>query len=189
MNFLFFRNKENWKKFNSYFSETKENWRLTKIRKGIPNKSPIPSPTDLTGVTPVGGAEGYTVSVSPRRDALLVSGVWRPASRTWHTLTRTPKNYRVYTRNFVRMCADSMAASSRYSSYNCLTSWDSYDRIPRYAEGFSQRRNKEDYSRYSCKSSKNFFFRKYWICLLIFRKFPIFALIKYVSKMASPKQT
>uniref|UniRef100_V9I7F9 Uncharacterized protein n=1 Tax=Apis cerana TaxID=7461 RepID=V9I7F9_APICE len=25
-----------------------------------------------------------------------------------------------------------MTTSSRYSSYNCLTSWDSYDRIPRY---------------------------------------------------------
>ncbi|PBC30471.1 hypothetical protein APICC_07962 [Apis cerana cerana] len=24
-----------------------------------------------------------------------------------------------------------MTTSSRYSSYNCLTSWDSYDRIPR----------------------------------------------------------
>lgn len=25
-----------------------------------------------------------------------------------------------------------MASSSKYSSYNCLTSWDSYDKIPRY---------------------------------------------------------
>lgn len=25
-----------------------------------------------------------------------------------------------------------MGSSSRYSSYNCLTSWDSYDKIPRY---------------------------------------------------------
>ena len=25
-----------------------------------------------------------------------------------------------------------MAGTSRYSSYNCLNSWDSYDKIPRY---------------------------------------------------------
>ncbi len=29
-------------------------------------------------------------------------------------------------------CSIPMGSTSRYSSYNCLTSWDSYDRIPRY---------------------------------------------------------
>lgn len=29
-----------------------------------------------------------------------------------------------------------MASTSKYSSYNCLTSWDSYDKIPRYVFGF-----------------------------------------------------
>lgn len=29
-------------------------------------------------------------------------------------------------------CSFPMGSTSRYSSYNCLTSWDSYDRIPRY---------------------------------------------------------
>lgn len=28
-------------------------------------------------------------------------------------------------------CSFTMGSTSRYSSYNCLTSWDSYDRIPR----------------------------------------------------------
>ncbi|XKL60318.1 hypothetical protein PGB90_001334 [Kerria lacca] len=28
-------------------------------------------------------------------------------------------------------CTIPMGSTSRYSSYNCLTSWDSYDRIPR----------------------------------------------------------
>ncbi|XP_011298769.1 potassium channel subfamily T member 1 [Fopius arisanus] len=72
-----------------------------------------------------------------------------------------------------------MASSSRYSSYNCLTSWDSYDRIPRVRVEYYVNENtfKERLQLYFIKNQRsslrirvaNLFFKLLTCFLYIFR--------------------
>lgn len=58
----------------------------------------------------------------PASSTSRCSGVWRLVRCEYEALRRG-----------VTLDLVIMGSSSRYSSYNCLTSWDSYDRIPRFA--------------------------------------------------------